>query len=139
MNVYVNGFMYSEDESKIVLIKKNTPDWQKGFFNGIGGSIEKGESPEHAIVREFEEETGVKTKQADWKLFAIIEKKMHYKVYFFRSFTDDMLSAKTVEKEEVSIYDINNLPAKVIPNLRWLIPISLDKEVNFTKPIIINY
>ncbi|PIE78988.1 MAG: hypothetical protein CSA15_05000, partial [Candidatus Delongbacteria bacterium] len=59
MNFYVNGFMYSEDEKKIVLIKKNTPEWQRGLFNGIGGSIEAGESPEEAIVREFEEETGV--------------------------------------------------------------------------------
>ncbi len=139
MNFYVNGFMYSEDEKKIVLIKKNTPEWQRGLFNGIGGSIEAGESPEEAIVREFEEETGVKTDEDEWKLFAIISKESKYKVYFFVAFTDKVLTAKTIEKEEVIICDMDNLPNKMIPNLNWLIPMSLDKEVDFSSPVIINY
>ncbi len=113
MNLYVNGFMYSADESKVVLIKKNTPQWQKGFFNGIGGRIEQGESPKQAIIREFEEETGVKTVENDWQLFAIITNKLQYKVYFFVAFTDKMLSARTVETEEVGIYDVNHLPTRL--------------------------
>ncbi len=139
MKEYVNSFMFCEDESKVVLIKKNNPEWQRGFFNGVGGKIEQGESPEQAIVREFEEETGVKTLENEWNLFAILIKESEYKVYFFTAFTDKMLNAKTVEKEEVGIYDVDNLPTKMLSNLKWLIPLSLDKEVDFSKPVFINY
>ncbi len=139
MKEYVNSFMFCEDESKVVLIKKIKPDWQKGFFNGVGGKIELGETPKQAIVREFEEETGVKTSESEWSLFSILIKESEYKVYFFIAFTDKMFNAKTVEKEEVGIYDVDNLPTKMLPNLNWLIPMSLDKEVDFSKPIVINY
>ncbi len=139
MKEYVNGFMYCEDESKVVLIKKEKPEWQRGLLNGVGGKIELGESPKQAIVREFEEETGVKTSESEWKLFAIIGRESQFKVYFFVAITDKMFKAKTVEKEEVGIYDVSKLPINIIPNLQWLVPLSLDKEVDFSKPVVINY
>lgn len=39
MNSYVCGFLMSYDMDKVVLIKKNRPDWQKGKWNGVGGKI----------------------------------------------------------------------------------------------------
>ncbi len=139
MKYYVNGFMYSKDKSKIVLIRKNKPEWQKGLLNGIGGKIEKNETPKMAIIREFEEETRVKTKDTDWKLFATINKETEYIIYFFFAFSDKTFSAKTTEQEIVGIYEVNNLPKKIIPNLNRLIPLSIDKEINFDEPIHIKH
>ncbi len=139
MKLYVNGFMYSEDKQKVVLIKKTKPAWQKGFLNGIGGKIEAGETPEEAIIREFEEETGVKTEKTDWKFFAIISKEAEYKIYFFLAITDKMFSVKTVEEEEVGIYEVANLPKQKLPNLNWLIPLSLDEYLDFSEPILIRH
>jgi 8-oxo-dGTP diphosphatase len=42
---YVVGFLFNEGKTKVVLIKKNRPDWQKGYFNGVGGKIEGDETP----------------------------------------------------------------------------------------------
>lgn len=55
---YVLGFMFNEDESKVLLVHKNRPTWQAGKLNGIGGKIEAGETPLQAMEREFMEETG---------------------------------------------------------------------------------
>ena len=55
MKEYVVGFMFSEE------ILKNKPDWQAGRLNGVGGKVEPNEYPDQAMVREFEEETGVRT------------------------------------------------------------------------------
>lgn len=55
---YVLGFMFNEDESKVLLIMKNRPAWQAGKLNGVGGKIEAGETPIQAMEREFAEETG---------------------------------------------------------------------------------
>lgn len=40
MKEYVLGFAFNRERTKIVLILKNRPDWQKGKYNGIGGKIE---------------------------------------------------------------------------------------------------
>lgn len=66
MKRYVIGFMFDETIKHVVLIRKNRPDWQAGKLNGIGGHIEPGEFPIDAMVREFHEETGAKTKISTW-------------------------------------------------------------------------
>lgn len=50
-----------------MLIEKTKPDWQNGLVNGLGGSIEDGESIHEAMVREFKEECGVSTRQKQWQ------------------------------------------------------------------------
>jgi 8-oxo-dGTP diphosphatase len=38
-----------------------------GNWNGVGGKIKKGESPEEAAIREVEEETGLRFSRLKWK------------------------------------------------------------------------
>lgn len=45
---YTIGFITCGE--KVLLMQKNRPAWQKGKFNGIGGKINKGESPLNCIV-----------------------------------------------------------------------------------------
>lgn len=40
----VLGFVFNKEHTKIALIKKNRPEWQKDKYNGIGGHIEKKET-----------------------------------------------------------------------------------------------
>ncbi|WP_038888899.1 NUDIX hydrolase [Vibrio campbellii] len=134
---YVTGFMFSQDLSHVALIRKLSPCWQKDKFNGIGGKIEIGETAIAAMSREFREETGVLTENREWKLFCILERRGKYKVSFFYSICDKVYDVKTVEKEEVHICDTNQLPNGCIWNLRWLIPLALDRQITLTFPIII--
>lgn len=46
-------------EEHILLLNRTKPPWQ-GMWNGIGGKIEPGESPEESIQREVYEEAGLK-------------------------------------------------------------------------------
>lgn len=45
--------------TKILLVRKDKPEWQKGRLNLVGGKIEPGESPLDAAVRELKEESGL--------------------------------------------------------------------------------
>ena len=135
MTYYVTGFMYSTDKRRVVLIEKINPQWQRGHLNGVGGKIEKDETPEMAMSREFEEETGVATAPEAWRVFAVINGGQEYKVYFLCTIDDNLSQAKTVEAEKVGIYDVADLPQNVLHNLRWLIPMSLDGKLSFRQPI----
>lgn len=135
MKKYVLGLLFTQDLSQLVLIKKLNPTWQKGYYNGIGGKIEAGESSVRAMVREFKEETGVDILAEMWTRFAKIHRPNIYDVdvYFARS--NLALNAKTVEQEQVVLVKVNNLPAKLIPNLKWLIPLALDEQADFSKVV----
>lgn len=82
---YCVGFAFYKD--KVVLIKKNRPDFQKGKLNGIGGSLEGDEDPVSAMVREFKEETGISTSIRNWnEVGKLDEPKLDVTVYCFYSF-----------------------------------------------------
>ncbi|XPV69815.1 MAG: NUDIX hydrolase [Halarcobacter sp.] len=138
MKKYVTGFLFSKDKKQVVLIKKINPKWQRGLLNGVGGKIEENELSCDAMVREFKEETGVTIKSDKWLCYAKIHRANYYDLDVYCAYSDLAYQVKTVEKEEVVIVKINNLPDNIIPNLKWLIPLALDKQTDFSSPILIN-
>lgn len=125
---YVVGFLFNSQKDQVVLIKKIKPAWQKDSFNGVGGKIEEGETPEEAMQREFFEETGVII--SNWEEFAFLDipgqtNNSFSRVWFFRSFGD--YQVKTTTEEAVDWYSIKILP-RVLPNLYWLLPLALTNE-----------
>lgn len=132
---YVAGFLFSLDEKQVLLIKKNRPDWQAGCLNGIGGHIEKGEGPKEAMQREFKEETGLDIYA--WNK-AVDLYGNGWLVHFFYAH-GNLQHAQSMTDEEVNIYDTQEVITRsaltVIPNLRYLIPLCLDKDI--TKPVMV--
>lgn len=125
---YVCGFLFNNNKNRIILIEKKRPDWQKGKLNGVGGHIEARETTFGAMVREFEEETGVKLHE--WIAFAVLSDMRNYTVYFFVAFNDDAFhSVKSITDEKIVKIKVADIGKKnIIPNLNWLIPMALTKE-----------
>jgi len=67
---YTLGFLFNQDLTKVLLIHKQRPVWQKGMINGLGGKFENQESAFVCIVREVKEETNLSTNSQDWTKFA---------------------------------------------------------------------
>lgn len=130
---YVVGFLFSEDGKRVALIEKQKPDWQLGKLNGIGGKIESyDQSPFDAMAREFLEEAGLAL--MSWRPYCQLQFRGGV-IHFFKT-TGDVDACKTNEDEKVivvNVADIHALPT--IPNLRWLIPMALDKD-NVTATVI---
>ncbi len=131
MKTYCCGFLLYKDE--VALITKAKPEWQKGKLNGVGGSIEKGETPLQAMVREFKEETGHDVD--GWEEFAQITG-VEWKVHFFRTVASEKLKFPKGDVEPVSWYRIDSMfKLDTIPNLRWLVPFADNQSV--TTPIVL--
>jgi 8-oxo-dGTP diphosphatase len=131
---YVVGFLFDPASQQVVVIQKVSPKWQAGKFNGVGGKIEDGETPYEAMVREFAEETGVQ--HNGWEQYAIL-RGIDWVVHVFRSW-GDVSQVATLTVEPVSVIPVkqmDDLDIEVIPNLRWLIPLALDKSAKQTETL----
>lgn len=133
---WVVGFLYDMAGDRVVLIRKNRPEWQKGRLNGVGGKLEADDdSLESAMVREFREETGVTV--ISWQHFARLTWEEGV-VHFFRSFAAPVIvdSCQTMTDEAIEVHHIHMLLApgpvrdgvathaqRVTPNLLWLVPL----------------
>jgi 8-oxo-dGTP diphosphatase len=121
---YTCGFLFNSDGSCILLIAKKRPQWQVGFYNGIGGKIEEGETSLECMRREFREETGLDIQE--WQRFAFLHDMRNYQVDFYFTYYSGLLTdAQNMTDEELGIFEVDNLP-NVIPNLTWLIPMALN-------------
>ena len=121
----VCGFMFSPDRSSVALIRKNRPEFQAGKLNGIGGKIEPHEHPLRAMVREFFEETGVRTEMYDWIRFIELDSP-DWKVTFYKSF-GDLSELQSMTDEKIEIINVKSLQqANTLRNLQWMIPLCLD-------------
>lgn len=112
---YVVGLYFDFLLSRIILIEKKQPDFQAGKLNGPGGVIntEFGESSKEAMVREFEEETSIKTEEKHWlsvgrKVFGEDKISPDCIIYFFAAM-GRVNEAKTTTDEEIKIVEISNL------------------------------
>lgn len=121
---YVAGFLFSPDKRFVVLIRKNKPDYLKGYLNGVGGKIEDGESEHDAMVREFAEETGLRIPQ--WNKFCALKGK-NFHVVFFYAYDKDYRKIKSTTSEPVGVYGVDWCPT-VLPNVNWLVPMALSME-----------
>ncbi len=129
---YVCGFLFRKNNSEVALITKLKPQWQFGLLNGVGGKVEEGESPEAAMIREFEEETGALV--IDWEPFLTM-KVNGVEIAFFKSTNGDDVRIESKTAEHVGWYGLDTVNFfkrhPKVRNLQWLIPMALDPAHHF--------
>lgn len=132
MTHYCLGFAFTDHDNFVVLIRKNKPAWQKGLLNGVGGKVEENEPPRVAMAREFREETGIVTKYEEWRKFTemrFTDAVVHCYAVRLAKGRDNFCQMTDEQVGLFSMIDVRNHP-KIIPNLRWLIPMALHKLDN---------
>lgn len=137
MTHYTVAFMFNRQLTRVALIRKAKPLWQRGLLNGIGGKVEEGEIAIDTNVREFREETGAKTPTTDWKHYARIES-LNVKIDFFTCkgnleclMTQPAEQGK--EQEPIVFADLETIYSTqtgLVDNLAWLVALARDHLVD---------
>lgn len=132
---YVVGFVFMESTlgeerfNQVSLIKKARPSHLKGYLNGIGGGVERGERPSVAMSREMYEEGGLVVMPDEWYHTATVNTTREDRIDFYAvEWRPDMgeLIANAVEDEPVGWYSVLHLRGlNVYPNLHHQIPLAL--------------
>lgn len=132
------GFVFSKDLKQVLLIRKQHPEWQAGKINGLGGKTEAGETPEECVSREVREESDLQIPATSWhKVTKLVWNVWRVEV-FATIYEGSFRDAVTLTDEEVEWFDVDQLPAQVISNLRWLIPLAIDQLTNSSPPTVAN-
>lgn len=123
---YVLALLFTPDRRHVVLMHRTRPAWQEGRVNGLGGKVLPGEPVAAAARREVLEEAGVDV--GAWEEFVTWDDPV-YRMHVVRAFAEEAWRARTAEDQEVFLADVDALPASAIENLRWLVPLALDRDV----------
>lgn len=127
MKGYTVGFVFNSDLTQVALVTKTHPDWQKGKLNGIGGKIEDGESALACMVREIKEEAGFVSRESDWTHVLSMQRPNLYVEFYACRHQGPATELRTMTDEQVAWYPVAALPQNVVPNLRWILPLAVDR------------
>lgn len=98
--------IYIRKDSKTLMLLRDKKDIQKHKlrFNGVGGKMEKGETPDDCARREVYEETGLKVGELDYRAhlyFPDFDEEGDWLVFVYECFD---FSGEIVESEEGSLH-----------------------------------
>ena len=117
------AFIFNPEGTHVALIEKQRPAWQKGLWNGLGGKVEPGETIMECVLREVDEESGIKTKDKDWKYVGdLTSQDWHVGIYAMQ-LRQPYYDLHSDTGEKTAWIPKNNLPEKIMDNLHWLIPL----------------
>lgn len=113
---------------KLVLIKKNRPDFLAGLFTGPGGKLEEKDTIYSGMAREFHEEAGMWFD--GWRRFLTFGTSHNMIVHFFYGFADfdRAESIRSMTDEQVFIIPLGEILAgyhACTENLRWQVGMAL--------------
>jgi 8-oxo-dGTP pyrophosphatase MutT (NUDIX family) len=117
--------------NKVLLVLKNRPAWQAGFFNLVGGKIEEKETPLEAGIRELKEESGLSiVEQNGEKQIKLIGKICgEWGTTFCTKAVVGFEDIKPREKETEKVMWVETdkilNSTQLLPNLRVIIPFML--------------
>lgn len=135
--IWVNGFAFTPNRERVLLIEKRKPAWMAGKLNGIGGKVEPGETPIEAMVREMREEAGIEIEAAAWTHFVTMNIAGAGEMYCYAAFTEAVRDASKQEEEPIYLPRVNALHSwSLMRNLPVLIALALD-DSELVKPVLL--
>ena len=139
---YCLGFVFDELGDAVLMVRKRRPLWQAGKLNGVGGKIERGETPRQAMSRECAEETGLQIDEDQWEHFATLDGGAVFRVEVFSVFIKDIGFARRLTDEIVYVFSVHaeqtSRRSDVIGNVQLLLSIATTKS-DIHKPVVILY
>jgi len=131
----VVGFVFDANFRNVLLVYKQSPDWQRGFYNGIGGKKKTEESFDEAMSRETFEEADLQLPADQWTHFLTLftggkpgtAPSVEVRFYFIAVEHCVITSARAKTAEPVIIIPRRSLQDyKTVPNLQWMIPLAVN-------------
>lgn len=108
LTTYVLGFAFSENGAQVLLLQKARPAWARSKWNGIGGHVEVGETFLQAMVREFEEESGLIWPASCWEAVGELGDETHFRVLVYAA-AGDISLAKSMTDEPVRNFPLGEV------------------------------
>ena len=129
MDRFVLGFAYTLD-GRVLLIRKNRPQWQAGLLNGIGGHVEEGENIYDAMDREAKEETGL---ELNWdyvgQMVGVNNDSNSFTCDIFFARSEDVIDFKQMEDQPLALYGFHDLlGVDCINNVPYIVLIGLSND-----------
>lgn len=110
MSIVLATLCYVRHNSKTLMIHrvKKHNDIHEGKWNGLGGKIEAGETPEECAIREIREESGLLVKNLSLKGFLTFPQFANHQDWYAFVYVIDAFEGELIDSPEGVLHWIND-------------------------------
>ena len=118
------GYVFLIKEDRILLILREKTGWMDGYYGLPAGHLEKNEEIKETVIREAEEEVGIKINPDDLIFIHVMhrheEGNFEYIDFYFSldRWEGDPVNNEPNKASKVEWFDLHALPKNTIPNVR---------------------
>ena len=110
---------------RVLLLRRYNTGYEDGNYSMVAGHIEGGEELKTAMIREAREEAGIEISPSDLEVVGVIHSVTEGEYFhFYLTASDWMGEVSNMEPDkcdDLSWFDINDLPDNTIPYIRQAI------------------
>lgn len=114
--------MVMNERDELLLLRRANTGFCDGYYDMPAGHLEEGEMLRHAVVRELEEETGLKVKEEDAEFVELLhrianEGRVYLDVFFrIKKWTGEAIIREPDKCDDIGWFPIDSLPENLVPH-----------------------
>lgn len=109
MKVATLCYLRSKNQTLLIHRNKREGDLFKDYWNGLGGKVEQNESPEECVIREMEEESGLKVQEPKLKgILTFPNNRDSGETWYVFLYIAEKFSGKLIENDEGELTWVEN-------------------------------
>lgn len=134
--VYISVYLALIKDDKVLLHLRQNSNYANGFYSLVSGHAEAGESATNAMIREAEEEVGIKISPSDLKFSHV----MHIKTdredvsifYICKNWQGKITNCEPEKCAELKFFYIDDIPENTVPQVKQFLE-DLETEKYYTE------
>ena len=117
------AFLFLIQEKQILLYKRKETTHFQNYYGVVSGNVEEGELFENAIIREAEEETGIKIEHQDLKVVHVMHRineqdESFYVFFLTEKWCGEIENREPNKCEELIWVSVESLPENIVPYVK---------------------
>ncbi len=122
--IYIAVYLVLEKNQQILLLKRANTGYQDGNYSLVSGHLEGAETAKQGIIREAEEEAGIKLKPDDLKVVHIMHRyrpeREYIDIYLKTNFWEGkIINNEPTKCDELKWFQQDNLPKNIVPEVKF--------------------
>ena len=121
--IYIAAYLILAKDEQVLLLRRANTGYQDGNYSLVAGHLDGGETARQCIIREAEEEAGIKLRPADLEVVHVMHRfrpeREYIDIYLKSNVWDGDITNMEPEKcGELKWFSLDNLPDNILPEVK---------------------
>ena len=135
--IFIAAYLVLVKDGQILLLKRKNTGYQDGNYSLVAGHLDGAETAKQSIIREAEEEAGIRLKLTDLEVVHVMhrykpDEREYIDVYLqIDTWEGEVINKEPEKCDELKWFPLDDLPSNMVPEVRSAIE-NIEKKIFYS-------